>query len=239
MFGHYKMKKILLVGSQHGDELLGVHLFEHIKLRYPELLPYVDYVCANPVAFDKKVRFIESDMNRSFGKEGATHEEQEATKLLEYINETTHDYIIDCHTTTTKVGLCFIVPDLGKARRKLISKTNAIKNIVVLPADITDNSLIGKTDNSISIECYKHLGAQEDTLELLADWISNLVIDKKVEPVMRSIFAVKNYIKESLDEPLVNFEEARNGLVPVLVGGDMSKRTYQGFWAKKLDSKVL
>lgn len=44
------MSKILLLGSQHGDELLGERLYEYLRGNRVELMPHVEYMVGNPGA---------------------------------------------------------------------------------------------------------------------------------------------------------------------------------------------
>ena len=60
------MKKILLLGSQHGNELLGEKLYQYMQTYRQELLPYVVFKIGNPEAHQKGVRYVESDMNRAY-----------------------------------------------------------------------------------------------------------------------------------------------------------------------------
>ncbi|MFZ2513578.1 MAG: succinylglutamate desuccinylase/aspartoacylase family protein [Candidatus Saccharimonadales bacterium] len=59
-------KKIVIVGSQHGNEPLGELLKEHMKSY--DIIPGVHFITANPRAIQAGKRYIETDMNRSFDR---------------------------------------------------------------------------------------------------------------------------------------------------------------------------
>lgn len=235
-------KTALLVGSQHGDETLGQELLDYISYNFPQLLSHIEYLCANPRAHKEKVRFIDSDMNRSYNLQDThpSYEIQAATDTLKYIQDTEFDFILDIHTTTTDVGLCFITTDKTDLLERFVS-ASLVKNIVHIPKEIGDHSLIGSVSNSISIECNDKLSKKEVLLHELAMFVSNLIDGKTTDPQERYVYYVDSFIKsgEDLsDQQLHNFERANNGKYPVLYGGKPG-RTYHGFWANKRKTVVL
>ena len=91
------MKKILLLGSQHGNELLGEKLYKYIIKNRPELTNFVFYKVANLKAKRLGVRYIESDMNRSYNCGKDTYEKRRATKIIEYIKANNFDLVLHMH----------------------------------------------------------------------------------------------------------------------------------------------
>jgi len=94
-----KYPKILIVGSTHGHERIGLKIIEELKnLNVGGNI--LEFVIGNPIAFSKSVPFIDSDLNRSFpGNEFGTYEEKRAFELIPKI--TSADIVIDIHSTNT------------------------------------------------------------------------------------------------------------------------------------------
>lgn len=93
------MTKILVVGSTHGHERIGLAVIEELK-KLPIEAGSIEYVVGNPVASQKGVPFIESDLNRVFpGQEQGTYEEMRAYALSPKIQAA--DIVIDIHSTKT------------------------------------------------------------------------------------------------------------------------------------------
>lgn len=91
------MKRVLVLGGMHGNELLGVQLVKLLKQRP---INGVDCIIANPRAVKAGVRFTESDLNRSFGSQFlGTYE----TRRAKYIKQlaSRYDIVVDMHNTMT------------------------------------------------------------------------------------------------------------------------------------------
>lgn len=90
--------EITVVGSVHGDEPAGKNailnfLEKDLKYNRP-----VKFIIANEKALEKEVRFLDTDLNRSFpgDSESENHEERLASELLKEIENTK---VLDLHTT--------------------------------------------------------------------------------------------------------------------------------------------
>lgn len=123
--------KTLYITYTHGDE-------------YP---PYEipDALIANPLAKERNVRYIETDLNRSFGvKTPVSYEEKRAVELGEMLND--YDLVIDIHRTTAQTKFCGIVTKSDDAVYTLPYGVSA-----VIQVDI-QNSLISKARHGIALE---------------------------------------------------------------------------------------
>lgn len=97
--------KILVIGGTHGNELLGIKLVESLQ-KIP--IKNVDVYIANPRAVERKVRFTETDLNRSFGKQTASsYEIDRAEELCELVKQ--YDVVLDFHNTQTPNNNCAFV----------------------------------------------------------------------------------------------------------------------------------
>lgn len=94
--------RLLVLGGTHGNELLGIRLVESLQ-RDP--LPGVDAVIANPLAVQRAVRFVETDLNRSFGDQpDDTWERRRAKELTDLFGK--YDIVLDFHNTQTPANNC-------------------------------------------------------------------------------------------------------------------------------------
>jgi len=80
------MTKILAIISTHGNELLGPNVLSYMLNKRSELLEYVDFMVANPRAYSQNVRYVESDLNRSYGSDLDTYEAREDKVSRDFIN---------------------------------------------------------------------------------------------------------------------------------------------------------
>lgn len=230
------MSKILILASQHGDEYSGEKLYEYIKLHRPELLGHIEYLVANPEAHAQKVRYIESDMNRSYNGNHDTHEERLATKTLKYINDNNFDLVLDMHTTVTDQPPCLIIASVNPHNTRFI-RAAAIAKIVIMNSDIVKTALNGVCSQAVSVEVNRDV--DNELLESLCDDIDRYIRNED--------FAGSKYIYDDtqllhksevpLEEALKlkNFIKSVDGYYPILVGENAygDDYIYHGFKAHK------
>lgn len=97
--------RILVIGGMHGNELLGVKLVQLLRQRP---LKNVEVLIANPSAVKAGERFIESDLNRSFGADFlGSLETQRAGYLKQVVKP--FDVVFDFHNTQTPANNCTFV----------------------------------------------------------------------------------------------------------------------------------
>lgn len=214
------MTKVLLLASQHGNELLGEQLYEHLQLFYPKYLNRIDFMIANPIARARGLRFIDSDLNRSYKKPAKNYEEKQATKICKYIENTKPAIVLDLHTTTCDQPSCFIISSINNQNINYL-KASKINKIVTMSNKIVKNSLIGNCSKAISIEVSIN--------RINANFLNNLSIDiinflsgVKSHNV-KQLFQVYDYLLKSeidADElrKLQNFKKSKFGFYPILVG---------------------
>lgn len=228
-------KKILLLGSQHGTEVLGELLIAHINEHRKELLPHVTYMVGNPRAKRLGTRYIEKDMNRSYTGGGGTYEERRAAKVLKHIQETHYDLVLDLHTTTCIQPPCLIVCDLNAPSSRYLRATS-LERIVHMQHEMGGVSLIGKAPEAVVIEIYKET-VDADLLNQLCDDIVRY-INNTASSIAKTVFEVKHLLgkdelSESEAEKLENFVMSKHGFYPILTGNNSYKQqtNYLGFKA--------
>lgn len=159
------MKRILVLGGMHGNELLGIRL---VKLLEQRPITGVDYVIANPHAVKAGVRFTESDLNRSFGSHYlGTYE----TRRAKYIKQLAgrYDIVIDMHNTMTpKNNATFIGVD---SNRDLVAITGALGLSSCIEA--TYDCINKSCPNALSIEI--SMGDKLDNPEYWWEKLAQLV----------------------------------------------------------------
>lgn len=230
------MTKVLIVGSQHGNEPLGFHVYAHMRIHHPDLLEYCEFYVANPLATQLGRRYIESDMNRSYGQAKDSYESRQAQKLIDYIEATKPDIVLDLHTTTCIQPPSLIITQNIQSRRAFI-KASSIKKVMVMQGTIADNSLIGFSPIAISIEV-SDVDLRAETYDSLIRDIRRF-IHVQVSPTERSFYTISDKLKkdefsQNYISKLQNFEFTEHGFAPYLVGPDnsYSKQTdYLGFKA--------
>lgn len=232
------MNKILLIGAQHGNELLGERLYDYIKKTRPELRSNVRYVTGNVRARKLGIRYNESDLNRSYNGKSATYEERRAARILRYIQQEDFDLVLDLHTTTCQQPPCFIVPQLTPMNAKYIN-SSSIEYIVEMTHEIVRTSLIGVCPVAISIEVNREEVDDvllENLCEDLTRYLQKNTVDKFNKIYTIDALLSKDEVTENDVELLQNFQKSSSGFYPVLVGENSYKMqtNYLGFKAYKV-----
>ena len=230
------MKKILLLGSQHGNELLGDYLYLYIDTERPSLKYYVEFAIANPEARRNQTRYMESDLNRSYNGNNTTYEERRANEILSFINKGNFNLVLDLHTTTCKQPPCLIT----KSTDHPFIDTSSIKHVVHMSHEIVRTSLIGVCEQAISIEVNKNEAKKEALLSKLCDDLE-LYLTEKSSTTPKLMYTVDSLLKKA-EIPasdvagLRNFHKSKFGFYPILIGEDSYKKQtdYLGFKAYKV-----
>ncbi|XP_030078404.1 N-acyl-aromatic-L-amino acid amidohydrolase (carboxylate-forming) [Microcaecilia unicolor] len=118
------LKRVVVTGGTHGNEMSGVFLSKH-WLKNPCELQRKTFSATpflgNPHATEKTVRYVDQDLNRSFKTEILTSsnegDELYEIKRAKEINQLygpkgssqAYDFMIDMHNTTANMGACLIV----------------------------------------------------------------------------------------------------------------------------------
>ncbi len=228
--------KVLLLASQHGDEHLGERLYAHIETRRPELMEYVEFMIANPRARAKNVRYIESDLNRSYNGKSDTYEQRRATEIFMYIRENDFDLVLDLHTTSCGQPPCLIVASINP-HNEVFFRASSVQHLVIMEPKTVSTALNGVCTQAVSIELNRNF--TDEDLSKLCDDIQRYVRNES-SAGNRYVYEVDLLRKDEIDEDeyklLRNFELSPKGYYPVLVGEDSylkSRYGYLGFKAYK------
>ncbi|MDD3487716.1 MAG: succinylglutamate desuccinylase/aspartoacylase family protein [Candidatus Moranbacteria bacterium] len=101
-------KQILLIAATHGDERIGIEVVN--KLVEQKLDAYFDFLIANPKALEKNVRYIDSDLNRSYPGDikSDLYEKKNAVNNIKIAKK--YKYVIDLHEAKFGTKNFIIIP---------------------------------------------------------------------------------------------------------------------------------
>jgi len=237
------MNKILLLGSQHGNELLGDVLYDYVLKTQPSIAKHITFMRGNLKAYRQKKRLIESDLNRSYTGGKSTYEERRASRILHYIKKSDFDLVLDLHTTTCNQLPCIIVESITDENLRYLRATS-IDKIVKMSSSAASTSLIGVYPKTVSIEVYDG-GLTTLLMSQLASDIKRYLIDS-THSKTKTIYEIDGVLRkgELSDKEIAglkNFEYSHLGFYPILVGEKsyQADTDYLGFKAHKIsDNKV-
>lgn len=103
--------RFAIIGGTHGNEFTGIEIIRLLQLnKANQYIHKYDTFIGNPKAYEHKKRYIDSDLNRSFGLNAVSkgYETKRSTELKERIIGQ-YDFLIDIHSTTTNMGLTIVL----------------------------------------------------------------------------------------------------------------------------------
>lgn len=207
------MKNIIFITGIHGNEQIPV---------FALAAEGVPQVVANLKALSLNKRFLDNDLNSSFGIKGKGYEIKRAKEILNLIPK--KSIIIDFHTFSADSEPFVVIVD-----KKMIpfALKTGIKHIVLMEHNIKKgNALINHRDG-ISIEVGHHEDYKSFTTTL--NIIKNLKIGKKNSNGV-NLYAVFGIIKKR--GKYINFKQHKDGFVPVLAGE--KAYSFYGLKAKRI-----
>lgn len=165
--------RILVLGGTHGNESLGIRL---VKLLMKQPVPGVAACIANPRAVRARRRFVESDLNRSFGSDfPGTYESRRASQLKKLCKE--YDVVLDLHNTQAPGNNCAFVGENCNPQLFEVCKRLGLD----LCVEATYDCINMACSNVLSIEI-----SQDDSLDNAQYWYEQ--IQKLAQPLNRYRF---------------------------------------------------
>lgn len=152
------MTKILAIISTHGDELLGPKLLAYMLDKRSELLNQIEFVVANPRAYAQNVRYVESDLNRSYGLNLDTYEAQRAKLITERIRLLQPELVLDFHTTTASQPDLLITANPQDGATAKFIKASATRSVLTVKP-LNDITTVAPHFAAYEVP-NSHLGAQ-------------------------------------------------------------------------------
>lgn len=101
--------KVLFILATHGNEGFSIPVFQKLEKALPKDIYNYEWIIGNPKALDKKVRFIDADLNRvAPGKrDSKKYEEARAAEIIEIAKS--FDAVVDIHGAISNCGICSII----------------------------------------------------------------------------------------------------------------------------------
>lgn len=225
------MKKYIIAGL-HGDEPFGLKIAAKLdQLTDGDIFTKVGH----PEAVEKGVRYIEEDLNRSFGSAHDCLESRLAKSIKNEIIQYDPAVILDIHTSIAEVDNVAIVASNNNFVQQLADYLG-LKAVVIMPQTLVRKSLIGQFPaKSISVE----LSLNSCTNELakhLSEKIANLKSDDLKCLNRLPVFEVFDYIDKNFKglESIENLTYNRTLKGYPFLAGLKTYETTGGFLAKKI-----
>ena len=225
--------RILIIGATHGNEALGPKLYQRLLQKRSPLLEHIDFILGNPRAYHARKRYIDCDLNRSYGATGQKYEEVRASQIAEHINSTRPDIILDMHTTSCHQPNCLIVHSTSDSRVRRMLRASHIETILqVKPM----GDIATVASNVVGYEV-PNRNVTPQLLDAITDDLTNFLHDEGNHPQKR-LFTMTDKIMKSEVTPedvasFKNFEMHPMGFVPIMTGNNSYKKQtdYLGFKA--------
>ena len=104
--------KIAIVGGTHGNEFTGIEVCRALSEKSANYVNEYQTFIANPLAYEKKVRYVDSDLNRAYGiHSNPIGNEKERSDFLKGEIIGKFDFLVDLHSTTSHMGSTLILTD--------------------------------------------------------------------------------------------------------------------------------
>lgn len=232
--------KVIIIYCLHGDEVFGKKVFDFYQ-KERNKISNLKLILANEQALQRRKRYIDHDLNRSFpGSKNGNYEDQVAFKIVSDLKKN-KSYILDIHTTTSPLVVTPIIAKLTNKTKKIINLTPS-KEVVIMNEDLLANSLIGQfPDRSVSLEFNYGFAKTNQALKIMNNIISGIIFDLQEEKLFRKVFYINKKIDLNIKIPRnsVNFSYFRSiDGYPFLLY-EKAYEDFQGFVASRPNKKLI
>lgn len=191
------IENIVFVAGIHGDEQMPIKALKDSGIQF---------ILGNPRAYQRKVRFIDKDLNASFFVEENSYESGQAQKLMKEIKE--DNLVVDFHTTSAVTPPFAIVVDEGMIS---LAERTGLEFIVFMKHNIKKGYSLINYRSGISVETGGHNSKESyrTTIEVVKNIKNNKKYPTKIYEVYGKITNQGKY---------KNFQKHSEGFIPVLAG---------------------
>lgn len=181
--------KFAIVGGTHGNEPVGVEVIQ--ALGESSGRHSFETMIGNPEAYRLGRRFVDSDLNRAFGKNGvAKGYELKRAKEIEQALRGNVDFIVDMHTTTSNMGATLILTHSNARTRQAAAYLKGLHpELLLLETTQTDEDCFFVSSNAPAglifelgpvannVVRYDHFALCRDMIQELLEWDEGKVRD--------------------------------------------------------------
>jgi succinylglutamate desuccinylase len=204
--------ELVIVGSLHGDEPAGKRAIERILEKDLEYAKPVKFIIANEQALEKDIRYIDTDLNRSFpgDPDSDSHEERLAAKILEEIGDAA---VLDLHTTHSYPDPFATAKDTSDATMDM-ARAAGVEHVVVF--EEASGSLAGQREGIVVETGYQHSDeAVDNAVEVIERVLAyHGIIERPIPPSEPEVYRYLDTVKGTGWEfTAKNFELVREGEV--------------------------
>lgn len=182
-----------IVGSLHGNERIGRRVIGMLSSRPIDGIR-LRMVIANEEALERNVRYMDTDLNRSFpGSSKGGHEARLASRITKELKGC--DYVIDIHSTYARMEPVLITTTgtfKRKGVRRLIAATPLSKVLVMGSAIGRSMALIDIAESGISLEFNRSVPAAR-VYRIVASTVRNLSSGRSAK-ARKEAFSVTGFI---------------------------------------------
>ena len=141
--------EIAVVGSIHGDEPCGARAIRRLLSEDPDVHRPVKLIIANEEALDRKLRYVEEDLNRAFpgAPDADTHEARLAHELIGELRGCT---VFSMHSTQSYAAPFALVDELDALAEAVVPDLTV--EALIETAKFSEGRLI-ETQDVIEVEC--------------------------------------------------------------------------------------
>lgn len=194
------MKNLTFITGIHGNELAPVFALHTAN---------IPYILANPLANLYGVRYVQKDMNASFGTAGDSYEEVQARKLLKKIDADAT--LIDFHTMPVASEPFAIIVDLAMLP---LAKTLGVKHVVYMDYNPKAGHALINARNGVSVEVGMH--GSPESLQRTVKVAHNVLAGKQYPVTLYTVFGeMESYTTQ---KNFTLFDEKGEKYYPVLAG---------------------
>ncbi len=196
---------VYLIYCLHGDEIITEEIAKDLECENN-----ISVLLGNPLARKRKVRYIDTDLNRSFQKE-LGYEASRAIEIKKFFQNKEYDLIIDLHSTKARMPPVAIITN--SVQLEYVGKLG-LKKAVFMNKDFSSGgSLIENVDRAISLEVnFENLDKQ--AIKRLISTYDN----DKIKVRQLEVYEVVEIVKEDKEKEVKNFKKLSDGSFPVFYG---------------------
>lgn len=201
----HKIRRVLLVGGTHGNELTGIYLIRRFQ-QSPQIVSRPSFetllLLSNPEAIAAGVRYIDQDMNRCCDRahlelpQPADYEVRRAQEINRRFGPsgfTPVDLILDIHSTTSNMGMTLILDDYHPFKLRLAT---------ALSAQQPDLRIYSSANSGRQQDALRSLGQFGICLEVgpVAQSVLRADLFQRTEALVQQILDIVD--QQNRDEPL-------------------------------------